>query len=171
MRDRQAEQISRQPLNATSGPSALASASRRASRRHCSKFHGDSLEIGQSAVDLVDDPPGPENEAGEDPRLPAGRGCVRVGPRHVLRPSDRTQIPIRRLRLKPLSLNWSGSEDLSLAEPAFEELAGPRRRASQSFTHTGRSCFPNGRFSARIHIKASVCLQGDRLLGQVHLLT
>src|SRR5262245_54423215 len=46
---------------------------------------------------------------------------------------------------------------------------GPRRRASQSFTQSGGACAVMGRPSARIHISASECLQGNLRLGQVHL--
>src|SRR5215467_13254178 len=47
---------------------------------------------------------------------------------------------------------------------------GPRRRASQSFTHSGTGAGANeADLSARIHISARACLQGNFRLGQVHL--
>jgi len=47
---------------------------------------------------------------------------------------------------------------------------GPRRRESQSFTHSGTGAGANeADLSARIHISAKACLQGNFRLGQVHL--
>src|SRR5262249_31745649 len=47
---------------------------------------------------------------------------------------------------------------------------GPRRRESQSFTHSGTGAGANKEdFSARIHISAKACLHGNFRLGQVHL--
>src|SRR5262249_44157142 len=47
---------------------------------------------------------------------------------------------------------------------------GPRRRESQSFTHSGTGAgAKEADLSARIHISAKACLQGNFRLGQVHL--
>src|SRR5215467_4887559 len=47
---------------------------------------------------------------------------------------------------------------------------GPRRRESQSFTHSGTGAGANkADLSARIHISAKACLHGNFRLGQVHL--
>jgi hypothetical protein len=49
-------------------------------------------------------------------------------------------------------------------------LDPPRRRESQSFTHSGTIAAANAADpSARIHISASACLHGNFLLGHVHL--
>jgi hypothetical protein len=61
-------------------------------------------------------------------------------------------------------LGWASSWSL------LAGVAVPRLRESQSFTQSGTAAGTNvADLSARIHMRASECLHGNFLLGQVHL--